>query len=567
MPPRFSKELQGKVTFPDYLSYQPRTSPCETNCPASNPIQKVNALIKESRTEEALEYLRSRNPFPGITGRVCAHPCEQTCNRSKYDEGLSIRALERFAADHADLTRIMRPGKRARSGKTLAIIGSGPAGMTCAYFSALLGHDVTVFESSPTLGGIPRIGIPDFRLPKDVVDREVGQILEVGVRARPNTTVGRDIEFDKILSDFDACLVAVGTWKEKSLDVPGSESSMSALSFLKQVNLGRRDPIGDRVVIMGGGGVAFDCAFTAKRLGALEVHVICVEEMGNLCASAEDIVQAEAEEILIHGSRMISRVLNDAGKATGIEYFKISSFQFDQRDRLSVQSPGSERGTLSADTVISAVGVRPALKFLEGNHPFRFTLKGTLEVNPNTFATSVDGVFGAGDAVSGPSTVAQAIGSGRRAAIAIDRYFKGIRSPELGRVAISEEGHVVIEEHVNASAPHVVAYEEILNLDFFERKQRQKTSKLLSAVSVHSFEEMDKGMRQDDASAEAGRCFHCGHCTSCGCCVSDCPGLILAMTTDGPQVAHFDECWHCGCCRIACPSACISYEFPLNMLV
>jgi heterodisulfide reductase subunit A len=161
--------------------------------------------------------------------------------------------------------------------------------MTCAYFSALLGHDVTVFESSPTLGGMPRIGIPDFRLPKDVVDREVGQILEAGVRARTNTTVGRDIEFDKILADFDACLVAVGTWKERCLDVPGVDSSLSGLSFLRQVNLGHRDRIGDRVVIIGGGGVAFDCAFTAKRLGASEVHVVCVEDKGNLCASAEDV--------------------------------------------------------------------------------------------------------------------------------------------------------------------------------------------------------------------------------------------------------------------------------------
>jgi formate dehydrogenase (NADP+) beta subunit len=567
MPPRFSKEMKEKVTFPDWLSYQPRTSPCEANCPAGNPIQKVHALIKENRTEEALEYLRARNPFPGITGRVCARPCEESCNRNNFDEGLSIRALERSASDHADLTRIKRLRKRERSGKTLAIIGSGPAGMTCAYFSALLGHDVTVFEASPILGGIPRIGIPDFRLPKDVVDREVGRILEAGVQVRTNTTVGRDIELDKILADFNACLIAVGTWKEKSLDVPGAASSRSALSFLRQVNLGHRDPIGDRAVIIGGGGVAFDCAFTAKRLGASEVHVVCVEDEGNLCASAEDVMQAEAEGILIQGSRMISKVLNDAGRATGIEYFKISSFQFDERDRLSVQSAGGERGILSADTVISAVGVQPDLEFLGENHRFRFTLKGTLEVNPETLATSVDGVFGAGDAISGPSTVAEAIGSGRRAAITIDQYFKGIRSLELGRMAINEEGHVVVEEHANASAPHVVAYEEILNLDFFERKERQQTNRLASAVSVHSFEEIDKGLRQGEASTEAGRCFHCGHCTSCGCCVSDCPGLILTMTAEGPQVTHFDECWHCGCCRIACPSGCISYEFPLNMLV
>lgn len=567
MPPRFSKEIEEKVIFPDWLDYQPRTSPCEANCPAGNPIQKANALIKDNRIEEALEYLRSRNPFPGITGRICAHPCEQNCNRNKYDEGLSIRGLERFAVDHADWTRVLNPKRRESSGKRLAIIGSGPAGMTCAYFSALLGHDVTVFESSPTLGGIPRMGIPEFRLPKDVVDREVGQILEVGVRAQTNTTVGRDLEFDKILRDFDACLIAVGTGKERRLDVPGIESALPAVSFLRQVNLGQRDSIGNRVVIIGGGGVAFDCAFTAKRLGASEVHVVCVEGRDNMCASPEDVLQAQAEGIKIHNARMISRVLNDGGKVAGIEYFKISSFEFDQKGNLSVQPSSSERKTLSADTVISAVGVQPDLKFIEGNDQFRFTLKGTLDVNPKTLATSVDGVFAAGDVVSGPSTVAQAIGSGRRAAIAIDHYLNGSRSAELGRVSISQEGDVLIEVSLAESAPHVVAYEEILNIDYFEKKGRQRANRLSVAASIRSFEEIDKGFGKNEASTEAGRCLHCGHCTSCECCVKDCPGFVLTMTSRGPQVAYFDECWHCGCCRIACPSGAILYEFPLNMLV
>src|SRR3972149_1923539 len=221
MPPKFSKEMMEKIIFPEGLDDQPRTSPCEANCPAGNPIQKASALIQENRIEEALEYLRSRNPMPGTTGRVCSHPCEENCNRNKYDEGLSIRALERFAGDHADLTRVVKPQRKESSGKRLAVIGTGPAGMTGAYFSALLGHDVTVFESSPTLGGIPRMGIPDFRLPKDVVDREIGQILEVGVRARTNTLVGKDLDFERILKDYDACLIAVGTGKEKGLDVPG----------------------------------------------------------------------------------------------------------------------------------------------------------------------------------------------------------------------------------------------------------------------------------------------------------------------------------------------------------
>jgi len=367
------------------------------------------------------------------------------------------------------------------------------------------------------------------------------------VRAQTNTIVGKDLDFEKILKDFDACLIAVGTGKEKRLDVPGVESALPAVSFLKRVNLGRRDPIGDRVVIMGGGGVAFDCAFTAKRLGAREVHVVCVEGEANLCASPEDVLQAQAEGVKIHSSWMISKVLNERGKAAGIEYFRISSFEFDERGCLSVRPASRQRETLSANTVISAVGVQPDLKFIEGNHLFRLTLKGTLEVNSKTLSTSVDGVFAAGDVVSGPSTVAQAIGSGRHAAIAIDRYLSGRRSATLGRVSIRGEGHVVTEDATVDYAPHVVAYEEILNVEFFEKKPLQTTDKLPVAASIHSFEEVNKGFGKNEAMIEAKRCFHCGHCTSCECCVKDCPGLILAMSPQGPQVAYSDECWHCGC--------------------
>jgi len=567
MPPKFSKEMMEKVIFPDRLEYQPRTSPCEAHCPAGNPIQKAHALVKENRVEEALEYLRCRNPFPGITGRVCAHPCEQACNRKEYDDSLSIRALERFSADHADLTRVARPRRREGSGKKMAIIGSGPAGMTCAYYSALLGHDVTVFETAPALGGIPRMAIPDFRLPKDVVDREVGRVLETGVHARTNTAVGRDIGFDEIRREFDACLIAAGTWKERSLDVPGAEFSLPAVWFLRQVALGRRDLIGDKVVIMGGGGVAFDCAFTAKRLGANEVHVMCVEGETNMCASMEDIAQAKAEGVFILNSRMISQVLHDGIKATGIEYFQISSFEFDEKGGLSVKPATSERNTIPSDTVISAVGVLPDLGFLDGKEHFRFTPKGTLEVDPKTLATTVDGVFAAGDIVSGPATVAEAVGSGRRAAIAIDRYLVNGRTTNLGLVRISDEGHVVVEDSASESEPHVVAYEEIMNVDHFEKQERRASERVPPGVSSRSLEEIDRGLREEHAATEAARCFHCGHCTSCGCCVEDCAGLILAMAEDGPRVAYYEECWHCGCCRIACPSGAVLYEFPLNMLV
>jgi formate dehydrogenase beta subunit len=567
MPPKFSKEIEEKTVYPERPESQPRTSPCEVNCPAGNPIQKSHSLIKEGHLEEALAYLRSRNPFPGITGRICAHPCEEECNRGRYDEKVSIRGLERFAADRADLTRVLKPKRREPTGKKLAVIGSGPAGMTCAYYSALLGHAVTIFESAPIPGGIPRTLVPDFRLPKDVVDREVGQVLELGVQIRTNTTVGKDMGFEEIIKGFDACLIATGTWKVRQSDVPGAESTLPGVEFLRQVNLGWREPIGEKVVIVGGGGVAFDCAFTAKRLGAKEVRVICVEGEGAMCATADDLIQAQAEGVQVHGSRMISRVLENGGKAIGVECFEITAFEFDERGSLKVVPVGNTTQLLSADTVISAVGVEPNLGFLEGKGPFQLTPKGTLVADPESPMTSVPGVFAAGDALSGPSTVAGAIGSGRRAAIAIDRYLNGESLLEPVKVRIQGDGCLVTEASSPQPAPHVVAYEEIMNVEFFDKKPRQKTCKPSAENSIGSFEEFDGGFGNDQAPVEAGRCLHCGHCTLCGCCVENCPGFVLSMTPEGPQPTHYDECWHCGCCRIACPGGVVSYEFPLNMLV
>jgi len=567
MPPKFSSETRQKIIFPNTAENQPRTSPCEFNCPAGNPIQRVHALVQENRIEEALEFLRSRNPFPAITGRVCAHPCEPVCNRNEYDQGLAIRALERFAADHANANAVARIKPQKRTGKKLAIIGSGPAGLTCAYFSAMLGHNVAVFESSPVLGGIPRMAIPDFWLPKDVVDREIGNVLALGIKAHTNTTVGRDIAFEEILAEVDACLIAVGAGRDRCLDIPGVEMTVPAISFLKSVNLGQRDRIGDRVVIVGGGGVAFDCALTARRLGAAEVHIVCVEGQDCMCAPPHEIRKAEAEGIGVHHSTMISSVLGLEGKTAGIEYYEISAFEFDEKCCLSVEPVSGEKKRLEADAVISAVGGEPDLTFIEKSGRFEIAPNGTLKVNSQTLATSMAKVFAAGDVVAGPSSVAQAIGSGRRAAIAIDRYLNGSRFSELEKVAISEAGEVHHETIAVKLTPHVVAYDEILNVHFHEKQSRQETNKLPVGKSAHSFEEIDRGFERDSAVIEAGRCLHCGHCTSCGCCVEDCPGLILAMEAHGPQVAYPDECWHCGCCRIACPSGAILYEFPLNMLV
>jgi len=567
MPPRFSRELSEAVVFANHLDFQRRTSPCEAACPAGMPIQKMNALIRENRSEEALRFIRSRNPFSGVTGRVCSHPCEEVCNRNKFDEGISVRALERFASDHADMTRVAGLSKKDDTGKRIAIIGSGPAGMTCAYFSALFGHRVTVFEASSSLGGMARMGIPDFRLPKHIVDREVGLVLAMGVTARTNTAVGRDVSLDFLLSEYDACLIAAGAWRERTPELPGADLALKGLSFLREVNLGRREGVGSRVVIVGGGGVAFDCAFTAKRLGAKHIHVLCVEGAGEMCAPADDVRQSEEEGIKILNSSMVSRITLKESGEHGVEFFQISSFQFDEGLNLTVQPASRRKTALEADSVIVAVGVEPDLSRIDPRGRLRLTDRKTVDVDPLTMSTSLDRVFAAGDVVTGPGTVAQAVGSGRLAAVAINNRLMGLRAGRGIRVTVNGQGKLDLHACPPVAEPHVVKYEEMMNLETFEKKSRAQTVCLPPPESITTFEERDKGFQEEGALGEAERCFHCGHCQLCGNCVEDCPGYVLAMTDSGPQVVHPEECWHCGNCRISCPSAAVSYEFPLSMLV
>lgn len=567
MPPKFSLEMSEATIFASCLDSQKRTSPCEAACPAGMPIQKMNTLIKENRLEEALQFIRSRNPLSSITGRVCSHPCEMGCNRNEFDQGLSIRALERYPSDHADRTALSGPRKKEATGKKVAVIGSGPAGMTCAYFSALFGHEVTVFEASPFLGGMPRIGIPDFRLPKHVVDREIGQILGLGIDARTNTAVGRDVSLEFLLSQYDACLIAAGAWKERALDLPGCDMALSGFTFLKEVNLGRREHPGKSVVIIGGGGVAFDCAFTAKRLGAEEIHVICVEGPSAMCAPQDDIVQAKEEGIAIHHSSVASRVVGRQSRATGVEFSEISGFHFDDCGKLIVEPGSNPKKTLKADTVISAVGVEPDLSQIDPQNRLRTTARKTIEVHPITMATSLDRVFAAGDVVTGPSTVAQAVGGGRFAAVAINNRLMGLGPDQGIRIVVNDQGKPAFRENRGTTGQHVVKYEEMMNLDSFEKRKRPETVRLPLLKSITCLDEIDKGLRPEDATAEAERCFHCGHCQLCGNCVEDCPGYVLAMTDNGPKVVYPEECWHCGNCRISCPSAAVSYEFPISMLV
>jgi NADPH-dependent glutamate synthase beta subunit-like oxidoreductase/NAD-dependent dihydropyrimidine dehydrogenase PreA subunit len=560
MPPVFSREIQRPFISLGCLTFQTRTSPCEAACPAGNPIQKVQGLVKDKKYGEALEFLRARNPFPGTTGRICTHPCETECNRREWDEPINIRGIERAVADMADRTRVQKPSRMERSGKRIAVIGGGPAGLTFAYFSSLFGHDVTIYESGPVLGGIPRLCVPDYRLPKDILDLEIGLVLETGVKARTNTRVGKNISFREIRTSFDAVLLATGTWKEREINVPQADKVIKGVEFLRQVMLGLIRDVGRKVIIMGGGGVAFDCAFTARRLGAEEVHMVCLEGADCMVAPSDDLVQAREEGITIHNRAMVSRVLEKDGRAKGMEFFEISGFSFNEAGEARIEPAGGERRTLFADTIIFAVGMKTDLDFLE-DPGIRLNPDGTLKIDPATRATSADGVFAAGDSVTGPSSVANAIGQGREAALAVHRFLTGSLKLHEALV-IAEEGRIRTEPVAREEQAHVVRFNEIVTPEYYKKAQR-KQGNILTEIS---FAERNAGL-DGSAAAEAERCFHCGHCHKCGKCVEDCPGLILEMGERGPEVRYTDECWHCGNCRISCPDAAISYEFPLYTLV
>jgi formate dehydrogenase major subunit len=290
-----------------------------------------------------------------------------------------------------------------------------------------------------------------------------------------------------------------------------------------------------------------------------------------MVATAEDIGHGEEEGVIIHNSKTFKRIVIDQGRVKGIECMDVDSFQFDHNGNLEVESvPGSDH-ILSADTIIFAIGEEPDFGALQDVTGFEFTEQGTLQVDEKTLSTSVEGVFAAGDVTSGPSSVAQAIGQGRIAAINMHCYLSGKRIGDIRKIYLDHEGQLRIDEYAidekREKPQEVVGYDEILNPDYYEKAEQVKMGRLFPPESLTSFDEVNKGYTEEEAVREANRCFRCGHCAECGTCAEICPLDVIAMGDEGPIVAYPKECWHCGGCRINCPCGCISYEFPLSMLL
>ncbi|MFA6414109.1 MAG: FAD-dependent oxidoreductase, partial [Syntrophales bacterium] len=404
------------------------TSPCKAACPTHISVQGYVALIATGKYKEALKLIKKDNPFPIVCGRVCNHPCETACMRGKVEEPIDIMHLKRFVADLdlKDETRYI-PEKKESKGKKIAVVGAGPAGLTCAYYLAAEGYDVEVFESLPVAGGWLAVGIPEYRLPKDVLKAEIKVIEDLGVKIHLNKAIGKDIPFEKLQKEYDAVFIGCGTVNSSKLNIPGEEMQgvIHGVDYLKRVNLGEKVFLGDKVAVVGGGNVAMDAVRTAVRTGSKDVFILYRRSRAEMPAAPEEIEEALEEGIKMEFLAAPKRVVGENGKVTGVECTRMELGEPDASGRRRpVEIKGSEF-IVPCDALIPAIGQEADLDFVPKESGIAISKWKNFDVDPVTFASNVPGVFAGGDVVTGPQTVVKAVYAGKEAAVSIDRYLKG----------------------------------------------------------------------------------------------------------------------------------------------
>ncbi len=479
-------------------------SACHHTCPVGISVPKYIAAIGEGNYIDAAELIRERNPFPAICGRICHHPCEIKCRRGELDDAVAIRSLKRFAADRYFQTAQGPPAPfpKTKSDK-IAIIGAGPTGLTCGFYLARMGYPVTVFEALPVGGGMLMVGVPEFRLPKAVVQNEVKYIEQRGVEIKYNSPLNVNFTLENIKQQgFKAIFIAAGAQKSQKIGIPGEDEGLKGLyyglSFLRDVKLEKEIYVGKRVVVIGGGNVAFDVARSALRVPGKdnekrEVHVVCLESREEMPAFEEDIEEAVAEGILIHHSLGVKKIISEDGAVSAIETIAVESI-FDKDGKFNPTYISNTEGIFQLDTIIMSIGQAPDLSFLPKDSELERTKWETLVVEPNTLATNLDGIFAGGDFVTGPTYIIEAIAAGRRGAAAIDKYLKN----DTSRI-------VFIDEHEDI--PSKAMEEELEEVE--QEKLRVKMPTAPPEDRIQDFREIELGFTEEKAREEAKRCLRC----------------------------------------------------------
>jgi formate dehydrogenase (NADP+) beta subunit len=542
--------------------------PCMMACPAHTNAGRYVALIAEGRFEDAYRFARQPNPLASICGRVCAHPCESACRRGEIDRPISIRALKRFLTESygPESKRAINVNEgriRAKLPHKVAVVGGGPVGLSAAHDLALMGYSVTIFEAAPVAGGMLYLGIPEYRLPRDVVEAQVREILETGdISLKLNHAAGRDFAISDLRHQgFDAVLISVGAHRSRDLSIPGVDLDgvHKGIDFLLNVNLGYKFTIGKKVIVIGGGNVAMDVArsaarevirqhvagveeaipseesisavatremvdisLSALRLGAREVNIVCLERRDEMPAALEEIEEAEAEGIRLHPGRGPKRIVGHDGKVTALETLN-TKWVFDQNRRFNPAFYEGTESQLECDTIIMAIGQAPRLDFLKPEDKVEISPRGLIAVNPQTLMTSAPGVFAGGDCVFGPRLIIDSVADGKRAAVGIDEYLRGKKHPEP---MVEVE---ILRRHA-------------MPLDFLDISRQAVP--MLPLERRTGVTEVEVGYDAQAAMQEAQRCLHCwvntvfeGYeedgtlCILCGGCVDVCPENCLELVS------------------------------------
>lgn len=461
--------------------------PCQATCPAHTDVPRYVRFVKEGKYAEALAVIHEKLPFPECLGHVCAHPCESECRRGQVNEAVSIRNIKRYAAEHGSNELWKQNSKHLpATGKKVCVVGGGPAGMTAAYYLAKQGHDVTLKEAYPTLGGQMAYGIPSYRLPREIVAKEAGYLGDAGVHVETDCRVS---DFVGLKQDYDAVLLALGTHKGVRLPMQGSDlpGVLVNSDFLRNAAMGKPTGMGKRVIVLGGGNVAFDCARTARRLGAEEIHLACLEARDKMLADEEEITQAQEEGIQIHPAHTFEAIVG-SDHAEGVTFCKVKSFTFDENRRAHIEKEENSQYTIGADTVIFATGQRTDISAEAGLELGR---ANSIAVQPGSHRTSVAGIYACGDAVYGTRTVIQAIAAGREVAAEMDKALGG--DGDISEVL----------------APVEVPDACIGKVEGFGDLKRAEEQFLPPEARENSFTPISAGLCDGAACGEAARCLQC----------------------------------------------------------